>query len=97
AYETELRDKTHGRIYRLVPKGAKLPQPISLADATPEKLVQTLTNDTQLWRMHAQRLLVERGKRDVVPALIGLVADPTVDPIGLNVGAIHALWTMHGV
>jgi uncharacterized protein len=97
AYETELRDKKHGRIYRLVPKGAKLPEPISLQDATPEKLVKTLTNPTQLWRMHAQRLLVERGQADVLPALRALVADAGVDPIGLNVGAIHALWTMHGL
>ena len=28
-----------------------------------------------LWRKHAQRLLVERGKKDVVPELIKLVED----------------------
>jgi uncharacterized protein len=50
-----------------------------------------------LWRKHAQRLLVERGQRDVVPELIGLVRDRSVDRIGLNVGAIHALWTLHGL
>jgi putative membrane-bound dehydrogenase-like protein len=97
AYETPLRDKTHGRIYRLVPKGAKLPSAISLKDATPEKLVETLTNDNMLWRLHAQRLLVERGKTDVVPALAALIANPKIDAIGLNVGAIHALWTLHGL
>src|SRR5262249_39730070 len=89
AYETELRDKKHGRIYRLVPKGAKLPAPLSLKDATPETLVATLKNDNMFWRLHAQRLLVERGKADVVPALAALVADPAVDAIGLNPGAIH--------
>jgi putative heme-binding domain-containing protein len=50
-----------------------------------------------LWRRHAQRLLVERGKTDVLPALYALVHDTNVDGIGLNVGAIHALWTIHGL
>ena len=44
-----------------------------------------------------QRLLVERGQTDVVPQLIELASDKSVDAIGLNVGAIHALWTLHGL
>ena len=32
-----------------------------------------LKSDNLFWRMHAQRLLVERGERDVVPELIKLV------------------------
>ena len=47
--------------------------------------------------MHAQRLLVERGKTDVVPELIAMANDQGVDAIGLNVGAIHALWTLQGL
>jgi azurin len=49
------------------------------------------------WRQAAQRLLVERGQRDVVPGLLALVKDPSVDEIGINPGAIHALWTLHGL
>lgn len=45
----------------------------------------------------AQRLLVERGKTDVVPELIALTKDTQLDSVGLNVGAIHALWTLHGL
>lgn len=97
AYETPLRDKTHGRIYRIVPRGAKPAAAPSLAGARPEALVAALKNDNLFWRRHAQRLLVERGQRDVVPALVALIADPSVDAIGLNVGAIHALWTLHGL
>ena len=97
AYETELRDKKHGRIYRLVAKGAKPQAAYTLKDADPVKLVATLKNDNLLWRRHAQRLLVERGKADVVPALIELANDATVDEIGLNVGVIHAMWTLHGL
>jgi putative membrane-bound dehydrogenase-like protein len=99
AYESDLRDKKHGRIYRIVydhtPKAQRVTY--TLDGATPEKLVKTLKNDNLFWRRHAQRLLVERGKQDVLPALIDLAKDQGVDEIGLNVGAIHALWTMHGL
>ncbi len=97
AYETELRDKKHGRIYRVVWKDAPAEKPVTLKDASPEKLVETLKHPNLLWRRHAQRLLVERGKRDVVPQLVKLVQDGSADAIGLNVGAIHALWTLHGL
>lgn len=100
AYESDLRDKKHGRIYRIVytaGDAAKSPSLKTLAGATPEQLVTTLTNDNLFWRRHAQRLLVERGQRDVVPALLSLIRNPTMDAIGLNVGAIHALWTLHGL
>jgi uncharacterized protein len=96
AYQTKLRDHKHGRIYRIVYKDAKN-VPTSLADATPEQLVATLKNDNFFWRRHAQRLLVERGNRDVAPALLALVADQGQDETGLNAGAIHALWTLHGL
>ena len=33
----------------------------------------------------------------MVPALCALARDSKVDAIGLNVGAIHALWTLHGL
>src|SRR5262249_27650354 len=69
----------------------------SLAGATPQKLVETLGNDNLFWRRHAQRLLVERGQRDVVPALVQLARDQTGDAIGLNVGFVLALWTLHGL
>ncbi len=106
AYESDLRDKQHGRIYRVVYDRAdssgktasrKWPARLDLSRASPAELVATLRHPTMLWRGHAQRLLVERGKRDVVPQLIELIRDRSVDEIGLNVGAIHALWTLHGL
>jgi putative membrane-bound dehydrogenase-like protein len=98
AYETDLRDKKHGRIYRLVAKNPSTQhKQVTLANATPEKLVETLKNDNMFWRLHAQRLLVERGEKDVVPALVALAKDKSVDEIGLNPGVIHALWTLHGL
>ncbi|MBX9678562.1 MAG: ThuA domain-containing protein [Gemmataceae bacterium] len=97
AYETELRDKTHGRVYRLVPKDGKVGKTLDLSKATPKELVATLKNDNLFWRRHAQRLLVERGDKDVVPDLIALLKDESVDAIGLNTGVIHALWTLKGL
>lgn len=109
AYESELRDKTHGRIYRIVwtgenpnrPSGkkpaAKKQKPFTLQGASPSKLVATLRHDNLLWRRHAQRLLVERGRQDVAPELIALTRDRSVDAIGLNVGVIHAIWTLEGL
>ena len=97
AYETPLRDKTHGRIYRVVYDGAPPAEPVELDPEDPEGLVSALAHDNMFWRLHAQRLLVERGDRDVVPALVGLAGDRSVDAIGLNPGAIHALWALHGL
>ncbi len=97
AYETPLRDKKHGRIYRIVYKNAPKKKTPDLGKATADELVAALKHDNMRWRLHAQRLLVERGKKDVVPALCKLVADRRVDEIDLNVGAIHALWTLHGL
>jgi hypothetical protein len=97
AYVTDLRDKTHGRILRLVATAAPPSRPAPLAGASPPALVASLRTPNLFWRLHAQRLLVERGKKDVVPALIDLVKDQSLDEIGLNPGAIHALWTLHGL
>ena len=97
AYETPLRDKAHGRIYRITYKDAKRPERSDLSKATPQQLVAALKNDNLLWRMHAQRLLVGRGNKDIVPALRELTRDRSTDPIGLNPAAIHALWALDGL
>ena len=97
AHVNPLRDRSYGRIYRIVYKDAKPYQPIKLSSDDPDELVNTLNNDNLFWRLTAQRLLVERGDADVVDALIELVQDTSVDELGINSAAIHALWTMHGL
>ena len=97
AYETPLRDKRHGRIYRLAWEKARTVAPLDLSKADTAQLVAALKNDNQLWRLHAQRILVERGGTDAIPALQKLVQDRAVDVLGLNVGAQHALWTLQGL
>ena len=98
AYVTPLRDKVHGRIYRIIPDGA--PEPdwrMALPPDDLEALGRALGHPNQFWRLHAQRLLVERGELDVLPELVARLKDRSVDAIGLNPGAIHALWTLHGL
>ena len=97
AYETDLRDFTHGRIYRVSYKQAPAYQPLSLSKFHPDELLKALNNDNMFWRNHAQRLLVERGNTDVVPQLISLIKDQSVDELGLNTAAIHAIWTLKGL
>ncbi len=97
AHINPLRDRKHGRIYRLVYKGAKPHAPLQLTPNDPEKLLKTLGHDNLLWRLHAQRLLVERGKSDVEADLWELVASREQDALGISPQAIHALWTLHGL
>jgi len=97
AYINPLRDKTRGRIWRVVLKAAPEPEPMALDANNPEELVSALANDNMFWRMTAQRLLVERGNSDVLPALYRLINDPGIDAMGMNPAALHAIWTVHGL
>lgn len=97
AYVNPLRDKSRGRIWRVVWKGAKDFEPIELSKDEPKNLIEALSNDNMFWRTTAQRLLVEREKRDVLPELYGLVNRKEVDSLGLDPGALHALWTIQGL
>ncbi|MDY3561519.1 ThuA domain-containing protein [Gemmata sp. JC673] len=94
AYETELRDKVHGRIYRVVYTKAKDEKPFTLKGATPEKLVATLKHPNMTWRLHAQRLLAASAAPEIVGALIKALGDKSVDETGNNPGAVHALHTL---
>jgi putative membrane-bound dehydrogenase-like protein len=97
AYENPLRDKSHGRIWRVVSRQAKENKPITLSKDRPEQLIEALGNDNLFWRMTAQRLLVERGNLDVLPALYKIANNQTADGSGNNHPVIHALWTIDGL
>lgn len=97
AYESVLRDKKHGRILRVTYGDDSEGKWQALSVRNADQLIESLKNSNMLWRLQAQRLLVERGKLDCVPALLELLADQSTDEIGLNTAAIHALWTLHGL
>ena len=82
----------HGRIYRLVHEGYKPgPQPRMLQQ-TPAELVQHLSHPNGWWRDTAQKLIVLKGDKSVVPALMEL-ARRGPSPLG----RMHALWTLDGL
>lgn len=95
AYMNPLRDKSKGRIWRLVYNGSEKAKKHDLSST--DDLVQTLKDDNLFWRMTAQRLLVEKGDKAIVSDLYDLVKNNTVDAMGLNSGALHALWTLQGL
>lgn len=97
AYETPLRDKTHGRIYRLVQKDAPQRRYPVVPASDIAGWAKQLDHDNLFWRLHAQRLLVENKCLESISDLVSKLNDQSVDACGLNVGVIHALWTLHGL
>ncbi|MBX2923520.1 MAG: dehydrogenase [Chitinophagaceae bacterium] len=85
---------TMGRIYRIVPQNSaavKWEQP-NLKNATAEQLVNTLSHKNKWWRTVAQRLLLERQDKSIIPQVKQLFAesrDPRV--------RLHALYVLEGM
>jgi putative membrane-bound dehydrogenase-like protein len=86
----ESRDR--GRIWRIVPEGFKQPPQPRLREAASATLVKHLAHANPWWRLTAQRLLVERQDKTVVPAVQKLAKETDS-----TVGRIHALWTLHAL
>lgn len=97
AFQSKLRDTNHGRIYRVVYKDSSNDKPMKLSMEDSKGLIAALKNDNMFWRMTAQRLLVESGNQKVFGDLYKIVNDKSVDEIGLNSPAVHALWALHGL
>ena len=81
-----------GRIYRVVHDTTRRDTTRPLAQASPAQLVEALSHPNGWRRDTAQRLLVERGAKAVVPALVTL-AESATDPRT----RLHALWTLDGI
>jgi mono/diheme cytochrome c family protein/glucose/arabinose dehydrogenase len=86
-----------GRIYRVVHESTRrpasnVPNAVSLSTASPTELVAALSHPNGWWRDTAQRLLVERGEKAAVPALVKL-EETTPDPRV----RLRALWTLDGL
>src|SRR5438132_4732777 len=94
AYMTEnnLRDQTHGRIYRLVWKDGPKSSINSLAKAKAPELVAALDSGNMFWSLTAQRLIVDNKMSDAAPALRKRVSSGAG-----GTGAIHALWSLEGI
>ncbi len=97
AFVTPMRDLERGRIYRVVYKNAKPYTPIRLSRTDLPGLINALKSDNMFWRTTAQRLIVETKNMAALPELYKIINDKSVDEIGLNGPALHALWTVHGL
>ena len=97
AYQTPYRHSRYGRVFRILPKDGKTNSIPKLDPANPDSLLAGLSHDNLLWRSHAQRLLVERGKKDVWPRLVNILRHGPSDAIGNRPGAVHALGTLAGL
>lgn len=82
-----------GRIYRILPAGAKARKVrFNLKNASSVKLVESLAHPNLWWRLQAQRLLLERQDKTVVPALKAFLSK-TQDPRA----RLHALYVLEGL
>ncbi|HEV7868325.1 MAG TPA: PVC-type heme-binding CxxCH protein [Chthoniobacteraceae bacterium] len=92
AHENPLRDHARGRIYRVVWEKAQKPAVTSLKGASTPDLVRALGDNTQHWRLTAQRLLVDGKKTEAVELLKrAIIANDG------STAALHALWSLQGL
>ncbi len=84
-----------GRIYRITPESADKPDwvdELSLGDMPNDDLAGLLEHPNAWWRLHAQRLLVDRGGDSIAPALRASLRSSPEAP-----GRLHAMWTLEGL
>ena len=82
----------NGRIYRVVFEGIEPGPPPRMLDASSDELVRYLDHPNGWWRDNAQREIIVRGDKSVVPALKQMVAGKHN-----SVARLHALWTLEGL
>jgi len=87
------RDHTHGRIWRVTAKGRPLMKRRNLAKLDTADLLDLQKSPAQFERVHARRVLKERGADEVLPRLQQWVEG--LDPASphLDQWRLEALWT----
>jgi putative membrane-bound dehydrogenase-like protein len=96
AHENDLRDHARGRIYRVVTKGQQGLDSAAIPLGEPGHWVQALSGGTPQVRLTAQRLIVEGAVEKSEMADLGALGRLVLANDG-NVGAVHALWALHGL
>ncbi len=99
AYITPLRDKKHGRIWRVVPADAsQLRKQVAINPKDLPSLIKALHSPSQHLRLHAQRLIVEAGNQDAIAALEPLITqNATAEGSEKPLAAVHAIWAVQGL
>jgi putative heme-binding domain-containing protein len=85
-------DKTNGRIWKIVYRGAdarQLSTPVDLASRTSAELVDLLAHENAWQRRAARRILSERRDAAVIPSLQSLIGDSN------ELLALEAVWALY--
>jgi putative membrane-bound dehydrogenase-like protein len=80
-----------GRIYRITPKAGLPKTDLDLSKASTRQLVAELEHHNLWRRQTAQRLLIERADKKIVPQLVSITRSQYPQ------ARVHALWTLHGL
>ena len=89
AYETPVRDKTMGRMYRVYPTGSGNDVNPKLDPARLDTLIAALSHPNLFWRMQAQTLIVESGSATAAAKLKELLKVSSS-----KTAAIHAVYSL---
>ncbi|MCL7763949.1 c-type cytochrome [Polaribacter sp. Z014] len=81
-----------GRIYRIVHDEITPSKKVKLLDKSPTELLPFLDNDNGWHRMNAQKLIILKGDKAIIPALQKKVKNGAS-----ALGRMHALWTLEGL
>jgi putative heme-binding domain-containing protein len=87
------RDKTHGRIWRITVKGQSLVPRPKLVGAKTTDLLEMLKVPEGWTRHQARRVLIERGPKEVLPALAAWVKSIGPGTKNREENLLEALWT----
>ena len=85
-------DSNRGRIYRITYNGmgpAEWTKGIGMSKMSSGELVQRLSDKNVWWRMHAQRLLIDRRDSTITRELQSVATESSS-----AMGRVHALWTL---
>jgi putative membrane-bound dehydrogenase-like protein len=87
----------HGRIYRVVHDDFKPGPKPHMLDESSAKLVTYLGHANGWWRDNAQKELIVRGDKSIIPALKAIVNGRQSSAENRALERIHALWTLEGL
>lgn len=84
-----------GRVY-IISYGEICPKR-DLSHSDPSGLLEALQSTNQFWRLTAQRMFIQTGAKGLEEDLVRLVTRKELDQRDFDPGAVHALWTLHGL
>ena len=89
----------HGRIYRMVYDGMEPGPKPRILDEPSKKLMGYLNHSNGWWRDNAQKELILRNDKSVIPVLKSIAAGQSNEIIKTSspLARLHALWTLEGL